>query len=137
MTNPTRSILSRSSVFLSSVCLIHCMATPLLVLALPSFSVFFTDIVEWVLVLAVVPVSLAAFIPTWLKHRDRTLLVRFLVGVGFVFVSQFLFHQHHHGDAAVQWPGMMSMALGAGLMAWAIYRNNRHTHVCDVPGHTH
>lgn len=137
MTNSTRGILSRSSVFLSSVCLIHCMATPFLILALPSFSVFFTDVVEWALILAVVPVSLAAFIPTWLKHKDRTLMARFAVGLAFVLVSQFLFHQHHHSDVSLQWPGILSMSVGAGLMAWAIYRNNRHTHVCDVPGHAH
>jgi uncharacterized membrane protein YeaQ/YmgE (transglycosylase-associated protein family) len=137
MSNTTRGILSRSSVFLSSVCLIHCMATPFLVLALPSFSVFFTDVVEWALILAVVPVSLAAFVPTWIKHKDRGLLVRFLAGLTFVLVSQLLFHQHHHSDVSLQWPGMVSMAVGAFLMAWAIYRNNRHTHVCTVPGHVH
>jgi uncharacterized membrane protein YeaQ/YmgE (transglycosylase-associated protein family) len=137
MSNTTRGILSRSSVFLSSVCLIHCMATPFLVLALPSFSVFFTDAVEWALILAVVPVSLAAFVPTWLKHKDRGLLLRFLAGLTFVLVSQFLFHQHHHSVVSLQWPGMVSMAIGAFLMAWAIYRNNRHTHVCTVPGHAH
>lgn len=137
MSNVFRSVMSRSSVFFSSVCLIHCLATPFVVLALPSVSVLFSDTLEWILILSVVPLSLAAFVPTWLKHKDVRLAVLFGVGLGFVMISQVLFHQHSHSSLSVQLPGMVSMAVGALLLAWSIYRNNRHTHVCTVPGHSH
>jgi hypothetical protein len=137
MSNALRSALSRSSVFFSSVCLIHCLATPIVVLVLPSLSVFFSDTLEWILILSVVPLSLAAFIPTWWKHKDTRLAVMFSVGLAFVMVSQVLFHQHSHTSVSVQLPGMASMAVGASLLAWSIYKNNRHTHVCAVPGHKH
>jgi hypothetical protein len=137
MSNMLRSALSRSSVFFSSVCLIHCLATPLVVLALPSMSVFFSDTLEWMLILSVVPLSLAAFIPTWWKHKNVRLAVWFGVGLGFVMISQLLFHQHNHTVASLQVPGVASMALGASLLAWSIFKNNRHTHVCTVPGHKH
>jgi endonuclease/exonuclease/phosphatase (EEP) superfamily protein YafD len=137
MSNVLRSALSRSSVFFSSVCLIHCLATPFVILALPSLSVFFSDTLEWILILSVVPLSLAAFVPTWWQHKNVRLAVVFVIGLTFVMLSQFLFHQHSHTSVSVQIPGMASMAVGASMLAWSIYKNNRHTHVCTVPGHKH
>ncbi len=137
MSSSFRSVASRSSVFFSSICLVHCLATPFIVLAVPSLSVFFSDTLEWVLILSVVPMSLAAFLPTWWKHKNLGLAVRFSAGLALVLISQFLFHQHTHTSLSLQVPGMASMAIGAVLMAYSIYKNNRHTHVCDVPGHVH
>ncbi len=137
MSNAVRSLFSRSSVVLSSVCLVHCLATPFIILALPSMSVFFSDTLELILILSVVPLSLAAFMPTWWKHKNVKLAIQFGIGLALVMISQFLFHQHTTSDVAVRFPGMMSMALGAGILAWSIYKNNRHTHVCNVPGHVH
>lgn len=137
MNNPVRTALSRSSVILSSVCLLHCLATPVLILALPSFSVLVSDTLEWVLILAVVPLSVGAFLPTWLRHRNPGLMASFAIGLGFVILSQFLFHQHLHSEESYRLPGTLCMAFGAGMVAWTIFRNNRHTHVCDVPGHVH
>jgi len=139
MSKAVRSLFSRSSVVLSSVCVVHCLATPFIILALPSISVFFSDTLELILILSVVPLSLAAFVPTWWKHKNMKLAIQFGIGLVLVMVSQFLFHQHLHTstDVSLHVPGMMSMAVGAGILAWSIYKNNRHTHVCNVPGHAH
>jgi hypothetical protein len=100
-------------------------------------SVFFSDTLELILILSVVPLSLAAFVPTWWKHKNVKLALQFGLGLSLVMISQFLFHQHTTTDLSVRIPGMLSMALGAGILAWSIYKNNWHTHVCDVPGHVH
>lgn len=137
MSNAVRSLFSRSSVVLSSVCLVHCLATPFIILALPSVSVFFSDTLELILIFSVVPLSLAAFVPTWWKHKNLKLSIQFGIGLVLVMISQLLFHQHTTTDVALHVPGMMSMAIGAGILAWSIFKNNRHTHVCNVPGHVH
>lgn len=137
MSNAVRSLFSRSSVVLSSVCLVHCLATPFIILAVPSISVFFSDTLELILIISVVPLSLAAFMPTWWKHKNVKLAVLFGLGLALVMISQFLFHQHASSVESAQIPGMLSMAFGAAILAWSIYKNNRHTHVCDVPGHVH
>ncbi len=129
MNAPT--LLSRSSWFFSTLCIVHCLATPFLVLALPSLAGFFSETVEWLLVLLVVPVSAAAFVPTWLKHRNGRLLASFLVGLALILTSQTLFHAGHGF-----WRYAV-MVTGTLVVAVTIYRNNRHTHVCAVPEHHH
>ncbi len=151
-------MLSRITFLLSSACIVHCLLTPFVILLLPAFATFFNSTVESVLVFSVVPLSAVGFLPTWRKHRNNRLLTVYLVSLAVMLGTHLLFHYvlpldgaslhvhdhggipHDHGDHAHSSFGFLETALmigGALGLAWATWKNNRHTHVCKTPGHVH
>lgn len=138
---------SQLSYFISSVCLLHCLMMPFVILLLPAFSAFFTDTLETILLLSVIPVSFYAFIPTWNKHRNVMLAVMFFSGLTMVLFAQFgIQHQHfttlsQYLNASMSDPLVLTrLALligGVTLLSTSVYKNNRHTHVCHNPHHHH
>lgn len=142
-----RNLFSKLSLALSSLCLIHCLAMPFVILLLPALAHFFGDTLELILILSVLPISLFAFIPTWNKHKNMRLLGIFTAGVTMILLSQFAIeHYHHtpaghdllHGDALSALIGRTTLMLvGVSMLAYSIYKNNKHTHVCNNPHHLH
>ena len=138
---------SQLSYFISSVCLLHCLMMPFVILLLPAFSAFFTDTLETILLLSVIPVSFYAFIPTWNKHRNVLLAVMFISGLVLVLFAQFgIQHQHfttlnQYLDATMADPLVLTrlgmLIGGVVLLSISVYRNNKHTHVCHNPHHHH
>lgn len=120
---------------------------PFVIVLLPAMSAFVSETMELVLILSIIPVSMLAFIPTWLKHRDVQLAIMFGTGLIFILLSQFMMDHHHDillGDisanisvAAVFFGRILVMMTGVVLLATATYRNNKHTHVCKNPHHHH
>jgi cation transport ATPase len=126
------------SIWLSSLCLIHCLITPFIIILLPSVSGFFSGWIEALLIFAVVPISSIAFFPIWVKHKNKTRLVEFLAGICIVIIVQLFFHDFDHsGFHFNQIVETILMVVGTGLIAFATYRNRRHTHTCSVPAHQH
>ncbi len=131
---------SRISILLASLCVVHCLATPFLLLLLPALSTFFSETLEQVLVLSVLPISLLGFIPTWLRHKDNKLMGVYVLSITLILFSQFFLHvDHDHlaGDSitAFAWARTGVTFTGALLLAWTVYKNNRHTHYCTHPHH--
>jgi hypothetical protein len=120
---------------------------PFVILLLPSFSAFFTDTLETILLLSVIPVSLYAFIPTWNKHRNLTLISVFISGLILVLFAQFgLQHEHYstlnqYASATMSNPLVLLRLVmlfgGVLLLSTSVYKNNKHTHVCHHPHHHH
>ncbi|MCC5925229.1 MAG: MerC domain-containing protein [Bacteroidetes bacterium] len=141
------TLLSRVSLTLSSVCLLHCLAMPFVIVLLPALSAFMGETVEMILILSIIPVSLVAFIPTWLKHKNFRLLGIFTTGLLLILLSQFVIAHHHDvamsaifssfSDGAAFIGRLASMITGVSILAYATYRNNKHTHVCSNPNHHH
>lgn len=126
------------SLWLSSLCLIHCLITPFVILLLPSVSGFFSGWIELTLVLGIFPVSMIAFFPIWIKHKNINRLMEFIAGLILVAVAQVIVYSHEHGSFSVE--GILEMALmisGTLLIAYATYKNRRHTHHCHNPHHAH
>lgn len=72
-------------IFLSSLCAIHCLVTPLLVLALPVMGEFFEQ--EWVhltMALFVVPVGLFAFWSGYKHHHQGKVFALGVLGLSMV-----------------------------------------------------
>ena len=138
---------SQLSYFISSLCLIHCLMMPFVILLLPAFSAFFTDTLETILLLSVIPVSLYAFLPTWNKHRNVSLAVMFVSGLSLVLFAQFGIQHQHFTTLGSYFAAMVSEPLvlirlgmlisGVVLLSISVYRNNKHTHVCHNPHHHH
>lgn len=135
--NHRKSILANVSIVFSSVCVLHCLMTPFLILLLPAIAEFFSETMETVLVLAIIPLSLVGFIPTWIRHKNYALFRIFVLGLSLVIFSQLFIHTPH--DSLVThssiWPGLnylksILMFIGAAFLAFSVYKNNKHTHVC-------
>ncbi len=133
------NIFSKLSIFLSSLCVVHCLATPFVLLLLPAMSTLFSETIEIVLVLSVVPLSMAGFLPTWFRHKNNRLLVLYLTSITLILFSQFVLHVSHdhaeHGISLMNWIRTGVTFTGALLLAWVVFQNNRHTHYCTHPHH--
>lgn len=132
------TVSQKVSIWLSSLCLIHCLITPFILILLPSISTFFSGWVELVLVIGIFPISMIAFFPIWIKHKNKIRLVEFLSGLSLIAIAQFIIYFHEHGGYSLESIfEMLLMVLGTGLIAYATYRNRRHTHHCHNPHHVH
>jgi hypothetical protein len=138
----TRStLLSRISIIFSSICVVHCMVHPIMIMLLPFVSEFFDGTVQVTIVLMIIPISLLGFLPTWLKHRNRKLMQIFLIGLitlvaaqllipdeGLIYLMRGISVKNFYFNALFTF-------IGAGMLAWSTYKNNHHTHVCHNPEH--
>ena len=148
MSNHNHSFFSKVGVALSSVCVIHCLSVPLVLLFLPVFAEFFTEQLERILVLSIIPFSLIGFIPTWMKHKNKQRLAIYLGALALIIGSQFMFHADHAvyeasvGSALLlDHPELLRKPIltfiGALGLAWVTYKNNAHTHDCNNKHHKH
>lgn len=139
---------SRGGLILSSVCVVHCLSVPLVLLLLPMFAEFFTETLERWLVLSILPLSIAGFVPTWLKHKNRSRLFQFIASLAIIILAQFYFHTDHEiyqaGFDIFSRQNIVEAAkkpiltfMGALGLAWVTYQNNQHTHVCKNKNHVH
>lgn len=72
-------------IFLSSLCALHCLVTPLLVLALPMMGEFFeNEVVHVLMAVFVVPVGLFAFWSGFRHHRKVKVFALGVVGLTLV-----------------------------------------------------
>jgi ABC-type microcin C transport system permease subunit YejB len=127
------------SIWLSSLCLIHCLVTPFIIILLPSISSFVDGWVEKALIAAVVPISLIAFLPIWWKHKNWYRFIELITGISLVLIAQWFTSGHgHHEPASLEAIfEIIFMISGTGLIAYATFRNRRHTHHCHNPNHVH
>ncbi len=137
------TIWSRISIFFSSLCLVHCMVHPFVIMLLPLASEFVGHTMENIFIIMVVPVSLVGFIPTWLNHRNIKLISYFSLGLVILVAAQFLIPENGQlsgfGGTALKTEYFKSLFIfiGAGFLAWSTFKNSRHTHICKNPHHIH
>lgn len=142
MTQNSSHIYSRLSIILSSLCIVHCLSFPVLIALIPTFSHFLSHTLESYIILSVLPLSALGFFPTWIKHKNFRYLWIYLSSLAIMMIAHFaLPHEHlnHHAEAAsVSFLMGTSFSIIAALsLAWVIYKNRRHTHVCANPHHQH
>lgn len=142
MTQNSSTIFSRLSIALSSLCILHCLSFPILIAALPAFSHFVSHTVEAALIISVLPLSALGFFPVWRKHKNYRYLLIYAGSLALMMTAHFAMphvHLNHHTEAA-SLSFMMGTSLSivsAASLAWVIYKNRRHTHVCANPHHHH
>lgn len=92
------TLLDRFGFFVSFLCLIHCIAVPLLLLFLPSYSILlgtWHESIHFYLYLLILPISLIAFLPRVFKDKQW----EFLWGPGCAVILLGLtiyLHEHQH-----------------------------------------
>ncbi len=67
----------------STLCVLHCLATPLLVVALPMLEVYERQ-THAAFALAILAVGLLAFLPGYLNHSRRWIVATALLGFGLI-----------------------------------------------------
>ncbi|TVQ35309.1 MAG: MerC domain-containing protein [Wenzhouxiangella sp.] len=124
--------LDRVAICVSGLCLVQCLALPLLVLLTPlmSLGIFGEELFHILLLVLIVPVSIAAFALGYRVHRNRRMLVPGLMGLILVIVAAML-------EGAVL--GVLGTALltslGGVLLITGHWMNlRRRREVCLSPG---
>ena len=101
----------------SMVCLIHCLALPILLILLPPFSGLFAlddeMFHQWMLY-AVLPISIAALMMGYLHHRSYKVFLVGSIGLTLIIISTTLGHDvlGKTGEVVVSILGSMSIAYG-------------------------
>ena len=84
-------------IFISSLCMVHCLLTPLLVFSFPVLAMsFHAPWFHWLIALIVVPVGVIAFIRGYLKHRNLWVPILGCLGLMIVMFALFIPHEVLH-----------------------------------------
>jgi hypothetical protein len=90
----TNSALDQTAVALSGLCLVHCLALPVLLGVLPFAGQFGTDHFHLQMLLIVVPVSVFAFALGYRVHGTVSVLAGGALGLALLIVGATVAHQH-------------------------------------------
>ncbi len=144
-TRSTVVISTRVTNILATLVVLHFIVHPFVILMLPFLSNFFSETVQIILLLLLIPVGSLGFFPFWKRHKNYNLLTAFILGLTLIYSGEFLVP--HASDAvslsaiftgqasAPHYVKMGIMLSGAVLLALANYFNCRHANKCDNPDH--
>lgn len=124
-------LLDRLSISASALCLLHCLATPLLLVALPVLSATFMadETFHLWMVTIVLPLSLAALFIGCRRHRDGLVITLGLIGLLGLILAALLGH-----DVLGETGEKVATVVSGLLLAAGHWRNYRLCRLsdCDV-----
>lgn len=93
------SAIDTAGVVASTICMIHCLSMPFLMAIFPlvAAELFEAEWIHQVLGFFVLSTCLMAFVPGYLRHRDKRLIYIGVVGVGLVFLGTLVI-RHSMGE---------------------------------------
>ena len=91
-TQKSRSWLDGIAVALSMLCLVHCLALPLLVIGLPLLAQFADSHLHYQLLVVVVPLSVVAFGIGYRRHQNPRILVAGALGLSLLIIGATVAH---------------------------------------------
>jgi len=110
----------------SALCMVHCLATPLLMMAFPMLGLAHEHDTFHDLMLAAISLPvLLALLPGYLRHRDRKVLVLGVLGLGSFLAAVFVVSPLY-GETA---EAVAAVSSGVLLLS-AHFRNRRHCKRC-------
>ena len=113
-------LLDNAAVALSGLCLLHCLALPMVIALLPFLGQFGEGHFHVQMLIAVLPVSIIAFASGFRRHRSRSVVAWGGVGVLLLLVGGTIAHDSY-GIVADR----LLTICGALILAAAHYFNNR------------
>jgi hypothetical protein len=104
----------------SGLCLIHCLALPVMVGVLPGLGIAFLadEIVHQILACLLIAVAALAFIPGYRRHRDKRVLLLMGGGLGLILFATWgseRFDLHGSGETFISVAGSV-LLIGAHLL---------------------
>ena len=120
-------------IFLSSLCAIHCLITPILLLLVPVLGEAYAHNHEFHIVMAlfVVPVAYFAFFSGYRHHRKLGVLLSGLLGATMIGAAAFLPHE------MVEFYELDVVTIAGSLILVTAHLINRKACQCHQPGHAH
>lgn len=88
----TAKLLDRTAIFMSGVCLLHCLALPLMIIALPLPGLASGEHFHAQVLAIVIPVSMVAIALGFRRHGDRRILVWAALGMLLLIIGGTLIH---------------------------------------------
>lgn len=115
-------------IFAASLCMVHCLAMPLIIGFLPLMGLQFLEGHQAHVMLAgfVLGFALLAVVPSYFKHRRKELLGMMLVGLSLVMYATFA-AKHTLGES---WE--IPLITAGNLLLMATHFRNRALHRCAV-----
>ena len=117
--------LDQAAIALSGVCMLHCLALPLLLAATPLFGGLGSEHFHLQMLIVVLPVSLIAFALGFRKHRDVRVIAWGFLGIALLATGGTVVHSSY---------GILADTLfttsGALILATAHFLNNRRKRHC-------
>lgn len=111
---------------LSFLCLVHCMALPFVFMFIPAVSSFSeSDSFHTIMVFLVTLTAAVSFIPGYLRHKDKKLVVKVSVGLILVVLGIVLGH-----DLGVVYERIIT-SIGSLILVYSHFRNIRHKGDCS------
>lgn len=131
--NSLSSYTDHVSIGLSALCVLHCLATPLLLVLLPSLSALHLDSEAFHsgLLLGVIPISLFSLMMGCKRHKFYRVLL--LGGCGLLFMVAALFMEGFQNGELLE---KILTIVGAGILALGHYLNFRlcqRSDSCECP----
>lgn len=132
--NSIQTLTDKTAIGLSLLCAIHCLASPLLVVLLPSLSALQLDneAFHFWMVVAVVPTSVYALTMGCKQHKHYRLLTYGFIGLA-CLISAVVLGEALLGEAGEK----ILTVIGATIIAYGHFQNYRlcqqHKKHCDCP----
>ncbi len=119
------------AIFLSFVCLLHCLATPVIILMLPYLNFGRDDVFHLVMAVTLLIFASVAFVRGYQRHRQKRVIVLGSLGVTLLFVGLFLSSDKMPIRLS---PQASVTIMGSVFLIFAHYLNLRRMH---PPHHLH
>lgn len=114
------TLLDKTAVTLSGVCLLHCLALPLVLAVLPFLHEIPVEHLHVQMLIIVIPVSVFAFVMGFRRHRNKYIIVSGVLGIAILAIGGTFAHSYY-GLAADR---SLTIA-GAAILAVTHYYNSR------------
>lgn len=88
----TTDVLDRTAIVLSGLCVVHCVAFPLLLAATPFLGQFTTDHFHAQMLIVVLPLSTVALAFGFRRHRNSRIIVTVVVGMLLLLLGGTVMH---------------------------------------------
>ena len=126
-----QQLADKAGICLSIICIVHCILTPVMLLALPAMHMF-----DWyhgslhIVFAVIVPLlALAAFIPGYKLHKDSRVFKIALVGYVLIIAGITIPH-----ELEIEWLEPLFSVAGSIFLVWA-HLINRNLCACCRAGH--
>ena len=128
-TSKTTEILDRTAIVLSALCVVHCLALPLLIIVAPFLGQFFDGHFHAQLLVVVLPLSTGALALGYRRHRNPHILFAGILGMLLLTIGGTVMHSQF-GIVADR---IFTIA-GALVLATSHWFNGRADRLCSVAG---
>lgn len=123
--------LDKIGLFLSALCALHCVLTPIIILSIPMMARYYlgSPLFHLVMAIMIIPVGLAAFISGVRHHKNKRVLYYGVPGLLIIGLVPFLVH-----SLGLPLNEVLLMLLGSYLLIRAHWINRR---ACACSAHAH